>query len=71
MTTRERKIPCPACGAKDIARFLFGLPMFSPELEAKLAKRELVLGGCVISEDNPKWHCNVCGHNWGDKKATS
>ena len=69
MTTRDRNIPCLACGAKGAARILYGLPLFSPELDALLDKGELVLGGCVISEDDPEWHCNSCGHDWAERKT--
>ena len=26
---------------------------------------EVVLGGCVITGDDPKWQCLECKHVWG------
>ena len=46
---------CPNCGSKEVARILYGLPDFSKELEGKLDSGEVVLGGCVIFDDNPTW----------------
>ena len=60
---------CPACGSKLIAPILFGLPMFSEELENKLAAGQIVLGGCCISDDDPKWECVDCHAQVYEKRA--
>jgi hypothetical protein len=45
------------CGSERVAPILYGLPANEPD--------EMVhLGGCIISEDNPSWHCKACGHEW-------
>jgi hypothetical protein len=28
-------------------------------------KGEIVMGGCIVHEDNPTWSCKKCGHRWG------
>lgn len=60
-----RKMKCPACGEANTARIMYGLPSFDQELGESLSTGEVVLGGCVLSPDNPKWHCNLCHHEWG------
>lgn len=57
---------CPACGAASVAGILYGYPMFSPELESQLAAGRVVLGGCCVTDDDPRWHCTTCGTDlWG------
>jgi hypothetical protein len=51
---------CPECGSSKIAEILFGLPAFSPSLEKKVKTREIVLGGCCITNDDPSWKCVTC-----------
>jgi hypothetical protein len=42
---------------------LYGLPNDSEELHQKLANHEIVLGGCIVSDDSPKFLtiCTLCG----------
>jgi YgiT-type zinc finger domain-containing protein len=37
------------------------------KLQKLLDEKKVMLGGCVISLDNPQWHCNDCGKEWQDK----
>jgi hypothetical protein len=52
---------CIHCGSTRIAEILYGLPAFSDELQERLNQGSVVLGGCMVSEDNPKWACADCG----------
>ena len=58
---------CPECGSTAVIPWVFGLPC--PGTEDKLlsaeARGELMVGGCVMGPDSPKWHCNECRHDWG------
>ena len=56
---------CPACQSPRVARILYGLPHFTPELEKELDEGRVVLGGCCIFGDDPEWHCVECRHRWG------
>lgn len=56
---------CPECRSPRIARVIYGMPHFTPELERELAERVVVLGGCVIFDESPLWQCVGCGHRWG------
>jgi|GEM_PF-1236462 len=59
---RERKPrKCPACGFAPVATILYGMPSFSEEQQAAIARGEMVLGGCCISECDPYWACSQCG----------
>lgn len=61
--TEER---CPACGSPRVARILYGLPHFTPELKQELDEGRTVLGGCVVFEGSPRWQCVACHHRWGE-----
>ena len=56
---------CPICNSKNIAEILWGLPADMEELEEALEKKEIVLGGCCVSNNDSKWECTDCGHRWG------
>ena len=59
------QVDCPACHSPRVARILYGLPHFTPELERDLDEQRVVLGGCVVFDDSLQWHCVACGHRWG------
>ncbi len=61
----EEKIKCPFCGSESIAEILYGMPAFSEELDRELEQKKIILGGCIISEDSPEFHCNKCHREWG------
>ena len=58
---------CPEClDEKSIITIEYGFP--GQEMREKYERGEIKLGGCVISEDNPEYHCNKCENEWnGDK----
>ena len=58
---QQTTIKCPKCGSRRVAPILYGMPAFDEEMESKLAHKEIYLGGCMISETNPKYHCFTCG----------
>ena len=51
---------CPQCGSSRIAVILYGMPEYSPELAKSLKEGKIELGGCCISNDDPKWKCTEC-----------
>jgi hypothetical protein len=51
---------CPACKSTGIASILYGNPAFYPELEADLEEKRIVLGGCMVTNDDPRWQCTTC-----------
>ena len=56
---------CPLCHSQRVARILYGLPDFTPELGKTLDEDRVVLGGCCIVGNDPQWHCMTCRHEWG------
>jgi len=59
----KRRPHCPLCVSNKVVPIMYGMPSFEMWEESKLGKFEL--GGCCISEDSPKWHCQACGHEFG------
>lgn len=55
---------CPNCNGVNYAKILWGLPADMRELEVAIARKEIVLGGCVVTSYAPKWECNDCGNRW-------
>ena len=57
---------CPNCEKTWIAEIFWGYPAINKDVEDALEKKEIVFGGCIISENDPKWECNNCNHRWGN-----
>ncbi len=53
---------CPVCGSDQVVPIVYGLPSW--ELGQAAERGEIVLGGCIITDHAPKWHCLDCGHTW-------
>ena len=51
---------CPKCGFSPVASILYGMPAYDEELERRLENKSLVLGGCVVGYEDPKWQCTNC-----------
>jgi hypothetical protein len=43
---------------------MYGMPAFSAELEQALERGELAIGGCVVTQGQPEFSCNACGHEF-------
>ena len=56
---------CPECRSKSVALILWGYPNMDT-IQEELDRGKITLGGCMISDNDPKWECNDCGHRWGD-----
>src|SRR5690625_1440041 len=65
MTIRYKK--CFTCGSLDVAKIIYGYPTADAFKEQEEGK--IKLGGCVISEDNPVYHCNQCEKQWTADEA--
>jgi hypothetical protein len=55
---------CPSCGAKPIATILYGLPIYSDELEARLQAGKIEQGGRSRGIGAPEWVCTHCGQKF-------
>ncbi len=52
---------CPACGGGLVARIFRGMPAYDQKLLDDLDAGRIVLGGCVMTNDDPSWQCTQCG----------
>jgi len=43
-----------------VASILYGSQPFDEELERKLEDKSVVLGGCMVGIEDPKWKCMSC-----------
>jgi len=59
---------CPECGAEGVP-IVYGMPgldLFEDEEAGRV-----VLGGCIIEEENPNWSCKgPIQHRWVDKRSS-
>jgi hypothetical protein len=53
---------CPGCHAHEAIPILYGDP--TREAEQAARRGELVLGGCCVMGEDPKWHCRACERDW-------
>jgi hypothetical protein len=65
MAKDEHSKQCPVCSSGRVASISWGLPADFEELRPALDAEEIILGGCDISDVDPRWHCFSCEHRWG------
>ncbi len=58
------KRKCPNCQSTNRAEILWGLPADMREIEDLIERKEIVLGGCIVTGNDPKWKCNECLTRW-------
>jgi hypothetical protein len=58
--SKRKPKKCPACSSHRIANILYGMPEYSTKLEKDLNSGRIILGGCCITNDDPKWQCADC-----------
>jgi len=56
---------CPKCHSKNVAKIVYGYIRIDDDVEKLLKSGKIVLGGCVITGNDPKWQCNDCPEMWG------
>ena len=59
---------CPECKSKNVAWIFYGYPGDMEWYLEAIAKKEIVGGGCTVSNHDPKWRCNDCYHKWGERE---
>ena len=62
------KIECPECKCTNVALIFWGYPGDMEWYLEAIAKKEIVGGGCTISDHDQKWQCNACHHRWGERE---
>ena len=64
----RKRITCPICQSHKVVNIFYGMPttdVFERQLKAQAWEDKIVLGGCCITPDSPKWHCTDCEHSFG------
>lgn len=56
------KYICPICKKRSVVKIIYGYP--SQELLDEAIKKEVVLGGCIVEETSPEFHCLKCNKQW-------
>ena len=59
--TARRTRTCPRCGSRETVRIQYGMPAYSDHLAADLEAHRVVLGGCMVWDDQPDLSCIACG----------
>ena len=54
----EENPKCPNCGGDETIPIIYGLPL--PSMGEKERRGEVLLGGCIVSGNDPEWYCKVC-----------
>lgn len=55
---------CPKCNSTNVATYLWGLQLLDDQLERDIEEGRVILGGCIVCGDDPKFHCNDCKYDW-------
>lgn len=63
--TRRNSPACPFCGSRHIAVYLRGMPRYSEELMQAIEEGEIILGGCCVSDNDPRYYCHDCKKEFG------
>jgi len=60
----SNKRKCPNCQNTNYAKIIYGLIADMYEVEEQIEKGQIMLGGCIVTGNDPKWKCNDCGTRW-------
>jgi len=63
----EQKPSCPDCHSKNVAQIFYGYPGDIDWYLKAIEDKEIVGGGCIVTDHDPKWECNDCLHRWGTR----
>jgi len=59
---KSKKYTCPKCQAKEAVKIIYGYP--TDATLKSWQNKEIELGGCIITGDDPDFRCMKCGHLW-------
>ena len=62
----RRPPSCPTCSSTSVRPIVYGEP--DAELVERARRHEVVLAGCLLTDDDPAWDCPECGHRFGDRE---
>jgi len=59
---KSRSRSCPQCSSNEVVPISYGLPLGDAIKDAEAGK--IWLGGCIVTDEDPEWHCKDCGNEW-------
>ncbi len=70
MSSDEKAEICPNCKGTNVSEIMYGLPSqeFMEELGKEENKGKYVLGGCCVSDNDPKYSCTDCNFVFGHRE---
>lgn len=60
LKVKEKPIKCLHCGFEPVSELLYGIQEIDEKLQKDIDERKVLLGGCSILKDSPKWFCSNC-----------
>lgn len=51
---------CPKCGAAEVVPIVYGTESPSGKTIADIYAGRVAVGGCIVTDDDPKWRCFAC-----------
>lgn len=71
----ENEVKCEKCGFDKITEISYGLPGWcgidmeiDPRIKKMLEEKRILLGGCILTPDSPKYFCRNCKTKFGIAK---
>ena len=56
---------CPDCKKNNVAIIFWGYHGDMDWYLQAIKNKEIVGGGCLVSDNDPKWECIDCCYRWG------
>ncbi len=64
----EKNTTCPECKSNSVAWIFWGYPDDIDWYVKAIDEKEIVGGGCLVTDHDPKWECNDCHYTWGERE---
>ena len=62
------KQKCPNCNSVKTAEIVYGYIMIDDKIQKLLNSEQIILGGCIITDNDPAWFCNDCKNRFGNRE---
>ena len=60
LRVKKKPIKCFHCGFEPVSELLYGIQEIDEKLQKDIDERKVLLGGCSIMKNSPKWLCSNC-----------
>ena len=55
---------CPNCKSENVDQILRGLLDMTKISQKDIDEGKIILGGCLVGENDLDWQCNECRNEW-------